>query len=108
VNARQLWVSENPRTSTFITAYCVNGHTVIVTEFGGGNGWEIYVPATDSGKIADTFAAVESRLGITEKRELTDSEVDDLVADHVQEFEEQAASIAEGYEIEQEERYFDS
>ena len=47
--------------------YSVNGTIVVVHYHDETCGWELYVPASKSGKIADTLAAAEQFLGVTQE-----------------------------------------
>jgi hypothetical protein len=66
-NATILWTldygNENGWPFT-VTAYSINGRVVLLQQFGEsrGNTWDVYVPASDSGKISDTLDALEARV----------------------------------------------
>lgn len=59
VPAQCLWQQAINGTTIYVTAYNVQGHVVIVQEYGKG-GFEIYIPASKSPKISDTFEAVQA------------------------------------------------
>jgi len=69
---RPLWQLVAERKNGFsnpflLTALQINGRVVLLQEFGGAHegSWDVFVPATDSGKITDTVAAVEAAVKLT-------------------------------------------
>lgn len=63
-HARPLWVAEMPSKGFSVGAYQISGYVVLLQQFDGqrGFGWDVYVPASDSNKIADVLDAVETRV----------------------------------------------
>lgn len=69
VNARALW-TQGVKGIGDITAYAVNGHTILVQRFIDGGGWAIYLPASKSNSTvieldsAAMFCGVEGCRGL--------------------------------------------
>lgn len=47
--------------SSWLRAYSVNGCVVIVHDYPGVDGWQVYTPTTESGEITRTMDAVDAR-----------------------------------------------
>ncbi len=66
-NACQLWQKEINGVGT-VAAYAIKGRVAIVQRFSkplrDDSGWEIYVPASESGHIAETLDAAGRFFGV--------------------------------------------
>lgn len=73
VNAAALW--QKQLDGSTLTAFNINGRVAIVQLFNGGDGegWEIYIPSSNSGKIADALDAAAEALGVDGCRGLVES-----------------------------------
>jgi hypothetical protein len=57
--ARGLWEAEAGNGTIY--AYSINGVAVLIHEYHGGNGWQVYTPTTEHGNITKTLEAVDAR-----------------------------------------------
>jgi hypothetical protein len=63
-DARLLWDSPGPQMThgrSELRAYSINGRVFIVQEYGGGDGWQVFAPVTESSDIKLTLGSVYAR-----------------------------------------------
>lgn len=66
VNARALW-EQRVKGIGLLAAYAVNGRVAIVQTYDRTGGFEVFVPASQSGRIDATLAAAEVALGLRDQ-----------------------------------------
>jgi glycine cleavage system aminomethyltransferase T len=64
--ARRLW-HEHITDVGSLAAYQINGRVILVMIHRHRDGWEIYIPASDTNKVADTLDAAARYCGLAAK-----------------------------------------
>jgi hypothetical protein len=64
VDASKRWEFKLPSTGDIMAAHIINCQLVITLRYAGRNGWELFVPPSNSNKISDTLDHAAMMLGV--------------------------------------------